>query len=431
MALLAAFLLLIAQTPSSTSSKIICPEVLLGLGSAMLIVLDDVAAADLAVYGGPVQTPHLAALAAQGVRFDQAIANPVCQPSRRSLLYGHWWTTNTGNVCGGGPSSQDVTLDDWCLPRLMPAAKAVLLGKWHIAVEGGAWKTAPVDHGFDHWQSGMTGNLPGCGGADYFYWFRINDGTSNVTGVYEPYDIRDRTRFWWNTLPGTKLFVVSLALPHAPLHAPPPELLPPGYVVAGYNRAKFEAMVIAADTIVGQILEDVDLSTTLVVVVGDNGTPPNATPERGKSKTTTFERGIRVPLIMAGAGVCCPGRSSQELVHLVDIYATLAERCGGALPTNPLHPVAGVSLMPTLQETAPHVYHEYVLAGTLWPSASGDRCARSLQWKLRQLDFNGDGASDQEALYNLVSDPGETVNVIGQNPAQADAMRAWLEANAP
>ena len=89
-------------------------------------------------------------------------------------------------------------------------------------------------------------------------------------------------------------------------------------------------MIVALDTAVGQVLRRVS-KETLVVFVGDNGTPGAVAPEPERAKRTTFERGLRVPLLVAGPGV--PHGASDALVHVVDLYATVAELCGrGADP---------------------------------------------------------------------------------------------------
>jgi len=394
--------------------------------SAIVIVLDDVGYDDLA----SVATPNLDALAARGVTFSNAYANPTCSVTRRSLLFGHWQLQDSGPPCAPA-TPHSPTLDDWCLPRLVPQA-SILAGKYHLGGDplGGTDLTAPLTHGFLHWIAGSQANLNDCGGSNYWNWKRVEDGVVSTSHAYEPDALSARVRFWWSALGGSKLFVVAPALAHGPMHAPPANLLPPGYVVGPSQRQKYEAMIVALDTIIGEILAEVD-EETLVIVIGDNGTPINVSPDPDRSKTTTFERGIHVPLIIAGGTVASPGRASSELVHAVDVYETVLNWCGGSHPANPAFPLVGASLLPTLEETTPHAYHEYVLCGNAWNNPDGDRCARSLGWKLRQLDDDGDEAVDREELYDMVNDPFELLNVLAVYPAQAQAMRNWIEQESP
>ena len=226
-----------------------------------------------------------------------------------------------------------------------------------------------------------------------------------------------------------RLAVVCSNLAHEPFHSPPRNLLPGGYGVQENIRGEFEAMVVAEDTLIGQMMAVVDLATTLVIVVGDNGTPPKVAPGRGKAKDTTFERGVRVPLIVAGAGVSSPGRTSDELVHIVDLWETVIDACRGHHGDTPF-PVASVSLVPVLRNEAHAPLHDFVFVGAQWGMADGDIAVidqRGL--KLRRLDADGDRKFDSEELYDLAKDPGETRNLIA-DPAYAaeiEKLRAELE----
>ena len=394
----------------------------------LLVILDDVAAVDLACYGGLVPAPNLDALAAQGVRFDAAFANPTCSVTRRSLLFGHWQFTDSGPPCSP-PSPRSPTLADVCLPRLLDRT-SVLVGKWHLggAPSGALDLQAPFEHGFDHWVGGSQANVNDCGGSTYSSWRKVEEGFVAPSSAYEPYVLSARTRFWWDAIGSAKIVVVGSALAHGPMHAPPVDLLPPGHVVGGSARARYEAMILAFDAILGQILADVNLATTLVIVIGDNGTPINVSPDPERSKTTTFERGIRVPLVIAGGTVAKPGRVSGELVHAVDVYSTILDWCGEDPPTLPQYQIVGVSLLPSLMETQQHAYHDHVLCGNAWGNPGGDRCARTLAGKLRQLDDDGDDLPDREEFYDLTIDPSESTDLSADplRAAEIAVYRAWL-----
>lgn len=400
--------------------------------SAIVVVLDDVSTFDLATWGGPVPTPNLDALAARGVRFDAAYANPTCAATRRSLLFGHWWVTDSGPPCAPA-NAHSPALGDRCIARLVPQ-RALLVGKWHLGGSplGGDDLLAPLDHGFQHWIAGAQANVNDCGGLNYSRWRRVEDGVASTSLQYEPTALRDRVVFWWNATPGARLMVVNFALAHGPMHAPPPELLPPGYPVPVSARARFEAMILAADNLLGQILEHVG-PDDLAIVIGDNGTPINVSPDPDRSKTTTFERGIRVPLVIAGGAVASPGRSSGELVHAVDVWGTLMDWLGGTPPDDPAHPLAGVSLLPSLGDSQPHSYHDYIVCGNRWGGPGGDRCARSLGFKLRQMDDDGDKVPDREEFYVLSADPTEQTDRISDPTLTSviEAHRSWLRGSAP
>jgi arylsulfatase len=406
---------------------------LAGPPSCVIFVLDDVASADLSLYGGPIRTPNLDKLARAGVLFTRAYANPTCAPTRRSLLTGHHWVAANGEACVAAgartPKSSEVLL-----PEALPLHKSMLVGKWHLGgdPEGGRWECAPVTHGFDLWLAGSAGNVRNCDGLNYWQWTRADAGpegcASTTSTTNEPIAVRSAFLENWKKSERW-LAVVCSNLAHEPFHSPPRNLLPRGHVVPDKLRGQFEAMVMAQDTLIGQMMAAVDLSTTLVVVVGDNGTPPKVAPGRNRAKETTFERGVRVPLIVAGAPVVSPGRVSGELVHVVDVWKTVIDVCGGSLGETP-HPSASVSLVPVLRDEPHEPLHEAVFFGWQWGAPGGEVAAVSRAGlKLRQVDENGDRVADVEELYDLTQDPNETRNLAGDasHAAALGELRAEIE----
>lgn len=387
----------------------------------LVVVLDDIAAADLALYGGPAETPHLAALAADGVRFTRAYANASCSPTRRSILTGEWSTGESGVPCGP-PTADTPTLDDLFMPEALSGHSSALFGKWHL---GGdplevAWELAPLRHGFGMWSAGQAANVNTCdGGANYTRWIRADafgsTWSSGLSLQYEPKAVRDEFLAWWETARGPRLAYVAVNLAHGPFHAPPADLLPPGAPVPVLRRDRYEAMIRAADTILGQMLLAVDLERTLVVVIGDNGTPEQVTPEPGRSKTTTFERGVRVPLVIAGAGAE-KGLVSDALVHAVDVYGTVLAACGAPIP--PSSPA--VDLGPLLRGKAGAV-RSLAICGHGWGFvAGGNVAAVSATRKLIWFDDDGDGEMDRELYFDLELDPGEQANLIDSQLYQGE-----------
>jgi arylsulfatase A-like enzyme len=403
----------------------------------LLVVLDDVAAADLALYGGAVDTPHLARLASEGVLFTNAYANPVCKTTRRSLQYGRWWLRGNGDDCTPTVSPDTPPLGEPSLAEALPGQSAAFFGKWHLgAVPGGGdWECAALARGYEHWLAGIASNVSGdllCRGSlGYREWLRVEAGpggcSSSVSLDYLPRAQIDAFVSSWPTLASPRLACVNPNLAHAPFHRPPQDLLPVGYPPTSTNRERFEAMIRALDTSLGRMLAGVDLEDTLVVVVSDNGTPDIVAPEPARAKNTTFERGIRVPLIIAGGPTAKGGRASAELVHVVDLWSTIVEAGGG----NPASATSR-SLLPILRDLPHARIREFALSGTRWDSPQGDRCAISHDgFKLRQLDTDGDEIADVEELYDLGADPDERVNLIDRLPVVASAMRTWLTAEAP
>lgn len=396
----------------------------------LVIVLDDVARVDVA----QVATPNLDALAAQGVTFARAVANPTCAPTRRSLSTGRWWLAGNGVPCGD-PVAETPALAEIFLPEAMPGYASAVLGKWHLGTTQVPGTCAPLTQGYSYWLRGCPSNVAddGCGPeGDYDNW-TMQEGTPATctlgpSAVYEPLAVADKLVTTWGASAQPRLAVVSINLAHSPFHRPPAYLLPPGYPATVTGRQKFESMIVAYDALIGYMLTAVDLDETVVIVVGDNGTPVQvAQLDAPRGKGTTFERGIRVPLVIAGACVVNPGRTESGLVHVVDLWQTLVELAGGTATSN------GISLVPALHDQ-PQTYHDYVLTGTRWGSTGGDIASVAADLtKLRQLDDDGDLVIDAEEFYDLAADPGETANLIA-DPVHATRIaehRAWIAANLP
>lgn len=404
----------------------------------LVVVLDDVSSYDLALWGGAVPTPNLEALAAVGVKFDRCYGMPTCSPARRSLMTGRWWCAESGNPCPGeppGPLTPDAS--EAFLPEALEGYDSGVAGKWHVGGDllGLANELAPMRHGFHYWAAGSPSNSDECGGTGYRDWLRIEANvdwgwSETISGVYEPLAVQRAFVQGWPLSVVPRLGLVCMQLAHGPFRLPPAELLPPGYTAPPGPPGRYEAMILAWDTLLGRILEPVDLASTVVVVVADNGTPDNLAPDPTRAKGTTFERGVRVPMVIAG-GPVLSGVVSDALVHLVDVWATLVELGGGAVPPDAPTSTA-VSLVPLLtgQSTTPP--HSFVVCGTGWGSPGCDTAiVTRLGLKFRRVDADGDTVPELEELYDLFADPSELVNLAGEQSHADDVLmlRSLLQAS--
>lgn len=117
----------------------------------IVILVDDMGFSDVSCYGGEIPTPHLDALAKNGIRFSQFYNTGRCCPTRASLLTGLYahqagvgWMTNDQGAPGylGRLNEHCVTLGD-----VMKSAGyfTAMVGKWHVGHDRGG---RPVDRGF-------------------------------------------------------------------------------------------------------------------------------------------------------------------------------------------------------------------------------------------------------------------------------------------
>lgn len=126
----------------------------------VVILADDMGYSDLGCYGSEIATPHLDALAANGLRFTQFYNTARCCPTRAALLTGlYQHQAGIGHMVGdyGIPSYQGY-LNDRCLTIaevLRPAGyRTMAVGKWHVGSERGHW---PLDRGFDRYYGTPSG----------------------------------------------------------------------------------------------------------------------------------------------------------------------------------------------------------------------------------------------------------------------------------
>lgn len=385
----------------------------------LLLIIDDLGVESVPFYPlrpgltrtnpPPPPMPNVAALAGKGVLFTSAWANPLCAPTRATIFTGRYgFRTGVGN----NPNSAGLpklARSELILPEPFaerPELKFVLgaIGKWHVS-DG---VNDPNDYGWPYY----AGILPGRAGLElYNSWRKDVNGTVIRSRTYATTDQVNEAIERIRAAEGKHYFVqVAFNAPHNPYHVPPLALhsrdsLPP-FRSGLASRPYFEAMVEALDTEIGRLLEHVSLADTTVIVVGDNGTspgnlPPPFTASRGKG--TLYETGIRVPLVIAGAGVTGRGRTVDGVVNTVDILPTVLEFAGIPLPTGVR--LDGVSLGAHLRnDNGPKrswAYSEQFSSAT-----SYKRAIRNGRYKL----IKASGGSRQ--LYDLTADPLEARNLL-------------------
>lgn len=371
------------------------------MGNVLVILADDLGYEDLAAAGKAGWTPNVNALAANGVVYQNCFANPTCSPTRDGVLTSRWGGKLDGTPCVP-VSGHEIPLDIPTLPRLVEKTHSTgLFGKWHLGRDPGgiaALPNIPELYGFDFW-CGIAANPIECGSHSYTDWQHVHGGDSSPSKEYLPRVVLDHLKDWWTETSGEKLALWACSLPHGPLHRPPDEELPATYPSTSTSREKYEAMIATWDMHVGEMLAVIDLDETLVIVMGDNGTPSNVAPTGlgSKAKGTAYDRGIHVPCI-----VVAPGLSSglaTRMVHPVDVLPTVAEYLGVEAPEG----LVGVSM------GAPPNVRPYVIAidyfGEVFP-VSSTACIRTSTHKLMIVDWHS--ASPEERFYHLVTDPEET-----------------------
>jgi len=409
-------------------------------GNVLLIVADDVGVHELASYGtgtDPARTPTIDALAANGVRFGRCWSNPLCSPTRATVMTGRPSArTGIGTVVSTGWSLQpsEVTVAELLHAAPTPYTNA-FFGKWHLSTEADG-ALAPNDQGFDRavWRrANLSAEM------SYFRWDEIEDGVEheNVEGYLTSHLIDHAVQFI-ATAPEPWFVQVSFQSAHNPWHTPPAGLFSSDVSQASvsYQRPLYKAMVEAMDTELGRLLQRVEQmgKTADVIFLGDNGSPsPVIGPpgQAGKAKATLFEGGIHVPLIVAGPSVAAPGATCNALVQTTDVFATILELAG-----DPVAPeladelqLDSRSIVPFLSEPDAPPLREVALAEYFMPTGFDPTkywlAARGDRFKLI-VTLPDLGVS----LFNLSTDPTESLNLLAAplGPAARIAYADLLQA---
>ena len=114
---------------------------------------DDLGYGDVGCYGSTLnKTPNIDRLAAEGVRFTDFYACPLCTPSRMSLMTGCYpLRAGLPSVIGAkasiGISKNEITVADQLKGQGYATA---IVGKWHL---GHQEEFLPTAHGFDSYPS--------------------------------------------------------------------------------------------------------------------------------------------------------------------------------------------------------------------------------------------------------------------------------------
>ena len=436
----------------------------------LLLIGDDMGVETLPCYGivkDTAQVPTLDDLCRRGVRFTNAWSQPVCSPTRATMMTGRYgFRTGVGAAI---PSPKEVEKlrvappkppgthressaaeHDEVVPGLRPdeftiamalksnpsrAYETAAFGKWHLADLGNGGFEHPNRAGFDHFAGDAFAPLP-----SYFAFPTQLNGrpTQGVVGYADSTRVNDAIE-WIRSRDGRKPWFVWLGFsnPHAPYHLPPIELLhssardldPFSDDVVQKPYPYFKAMLEALDTEVGRLLGSLTAeqkANTYVIFLGDNGTTravAQAPFDPRRSKGTVYQGGVSVPLLVAGPGIE-GGRVSTALVNTVDIYATVLDLASidirRAVPRSVT--LDAVSFAPLLRRSAATPARTFAYADAFGQGVKTARAIRNQDYKL----VVNEGV---EELYALSVDPYEKQNLLaGELSADAKKNYAALQA---
>jgi arylsulfatase A-like enzyme len=209
-----------------------------GAPNVICIVLDDVGFSAMSCYGGPIETPNIDRIAADGVRYTQWHTTALCSPTRSCLLTGRNHTRNsmaciTEAAIGFPNASGTIPPENGMLPEILGDLgwNTYMVGKWHLCptIEMNVASTRrnwPSGRGFERWYGFL--------GAETNQWYPdlvydnhpVDQPTSPEEGYHFTADITDKALEFIKdakVLAPDKPFFLYYApgAAHAPHHAPP------------------------------------------------------------------------------------------------------------------------------------------------------------------------------------------------------------------
>lgn len=433
------------------------------LPNFVVFVVDDLGYMDVGANNPDCfyETPNIDGFAKSGMLFtDGYAANPVCSPTRYSLMTGKYPSRVAAtNFFGGNRSGKfrpaqmnhKMPLDEITLAQMLKdkGYATFFAGKWHL---GPTEEYFPLNRGFDVNIGGHKAGGP-YSGNKYFGPFKNPQmKVESKDGDHLPDRLaRDTVAFIEANKDKPFLAYLAFYSVHTPLIGRPdlvekykkksmsvegPEFGEEEQVLGDKPRKVrivqkhpvYSAMVEAMDQAIGKVLKQLDDSgvadNTIVFFTSDNGglatsegLPTCNLPLRG-GKGWVYEGGIREPWIVRYPGVTKAGTKSDQPISSIDLYPTIAVAAG----IDVKHEIDGIDLGPALKGESlerDSLFWHY----PHYSNQGGFPGGAIRQGDFKLVERYEDG---RVHLYNLKDDIGEKKDLAESNPEQTKKMRSRL-----
>jgi len=403
----------------------------------VLVLMDNFGYGEIGVYGGGAlrgaPTPRIDSIAAEGFQLTNYNVEAECTPSRSALMTGRYGIRTRQRQDGPprgvwyGITKWEITLAE----MLSDSGYATgIFGKWHLGDTQGRY---PTDQGFDEWYG-----IPRS--SDRAFWPDSNSFApgSHPSAVFthvmsakrgekpkelEVYGRAKRTTIDREITDHAIDFIKRKASAKQPFFAyiPYTQTHEPVDPHPDYNgktgNGSFADVLAQTDAYVGELLDTIDKlglkENTIFIFTSDNGREgvPRSFgftgPWRG-SMFSPYEGSLRVPFLIRWPGKIPAKQVSNEIVHTIDLFPTLANFVGGNIPKDRIMDGADQSdfLMGKSKKSARESVIIYIgneLFGVKW---------RNWKLLLKQMDEHSPYAVRNLAyptIYNLLVDPKEEV----------------------
>lgn len=301
----------------------------------VLIIADDVSAADIGCYGHlHIRTPNIDRLAKEGLRFDKALLTcSSCSPSRASII-----TSRYPHQTGASELHQPLPGEQVTLAEVLKKEgyHVACAGKWHLGEATKAEFDVVVGgqpSGCEKWVETLD-NRPK--DKPFFLWLAALDAHRD----YQP---------------------GAIETPHTAEDAVVPPFLPDTPEVRK-DLAMYYDEISRLDGYIGRVMDELDrqgaAENTVIMFIADNGRP------FPRCKTTVYDSGIHTPCVVRWPAKIKPNASSRALISSIDIAPTFLQLAGISAPKEFVgESFAAVLADPALPHReaafAEHNWHDY------------------------------------------------------------------------
>ena len=408
----------------------------------IIFFTDDQGYNDVGCFDSPnIKTPYLDQMAAEGMKFTNFYAQPVCGPSRAALL------TASYPIRTGEPKNTK-GLHTKLHPKEVTIAEVLktngyqtaCIGKWHVGEEP---NQMPLNQGFDYFfgTPKPNGHTKLIEQAPFRCIIMQNKDTIKVINTVE--EMGQLTKIYTkeatNFIKRNKNKPFFLYLPHTMPHVP----LGASKDFRGKSAGGFYGDVIEElDWSMGEVLKTLKEEgleeNTLVIFTSDNGPwieeqigdhGGSAFPLRG-NKMQTWEGGVRVPAIMQWKGKIPENVVNDALLTTMDFLPTFADISGAVISKEIT--LDGKSFKDVLLKNKESQHDRFYYYSYTHLQAVRDKewklvlprkaKPKYMKWAARKVE-----AVDEILLFNLNNDKEEQYNLADQNPEKVKELMLLIE----
>ncbi|MFT5747142.1 MAG: arylsulfatase B [Saprospiraceae bacterium] len=168
--------------------------------------------------GIKANTPTIDSLALNGISFLNFWTNPICAPTRASMLAGKYaFRTGVGGIQipqEATLQSEETIIQKYISDRTSNEYASAVIGKWHVSSASDL--NAPENFGIDYYAGMFLGAVP-----DYYDWTQTSAGIQENITTYATTHLVNQSVSWIEQQSKPFFLWLSFNAPHTPFHLPP------------------------------------------------------------------------------------------------------------------------------------------------------------------------------------------------------------------